>query len=194
VFERFTIDARQVVVRAQEEARLLHHGFIGCEHLLLALSGGQDSPAAAALTAFGVETGELRQRVADFNGAGAGADAGPLDADALAELGIDLDSVRRAAEASFGPGALDRPACGGLRAGHIPFTPRAKKSLQLALRTAVRRKDREITPGHLLLGVIAQRDNAALRLLKAEGVGSDELREEVSRRMTTPGTNGPGLA
>jgi ATP-dependent Clp protease ATP-binding subunit ClpA len=74
-----------------------------------------------------------------------------------------------------------------LRAGHIPFTPRAKKSLELALRTAVRRKDREITPGHLLLGVIDQRDNAALQLLQAEGIGSDALREEVWRRMTTAG-------
>ena len=183
MFERFTADARQVVVRAQDEARQLHHGFIGCEHLLLALSGGQDTPAAAALTAFGLQTAELRQRVARF----IGPVAGSLDAEALAGLGIDLESVRRAAEASFGPGALDHPPCRGLRAGHIPFTPRAKKSLELALRTAVRRKDREITPGHLLLGVIDQRDNAALQLLQAEGIGSDALREEVWRRMTTAG-------
>lgn len=186
MFERFTADARQVVVRAQDEARQLHHGFIGCEHLLLALSGGPHppphplSPAAAALAAFGVETSALRQRVADLAGAG----ASTLDADALAELGIDLDSVRRAAEASFGPGALDRPPCRGSRSGHIPFTPRAKKSLELSLRAAVRRKDQEITSGHLLLGLIDQRNNAALQLLKAEGVGSDALREEVSRRMT----------
>jgi ATP-dependent Clp protease ATP-binding subunit ClpA len=180
MFERFTADARQVVVRAQEEARQLHHGFIGCEHLLLALSGGQDTPAAAALTAFGVETTQLRQRLAELSGPA----ATTLDAEALAGLGIDLDSVRRAAEASFGPGALDRPPCRGTRSGHIPFTPRAKKSLELALRSAVRRKDREITPGHLLLGVIDQRHNAALQLLQAEGVASDALREEVSRRMT----------
>jgi ATP-dependent Clp protease ATP-binding subunit ClpA len=187
MFERFTADARQVVVRAQEEARQLHHGFIGCEHLLLALSGGPHpppqptSPAAAALAAFGVETAELRQRLAQF----IGPVAGPLDAEALAGLGIDLDSVRRAAEASFGPGALDRPPCREPRSGHIPFTPRAKKSLELALRAAVRRKDHEITPGHLLLGVLDQRNNVALQLLQAEGVASDALREEVSRRMTS---------
>jgi ATP-dependent Clp protease ATP-binding subunit ClpA len=183
MFERFTADARQVVVRAQEEARQLHHGFIGCEHLLLALSGGQDTPAAAALTAFGVRTAELRQRLAQLTGPA----AGKLDAEALAGLGIDLDSVRRAAEASFGPGALDHPPRGGPRPGHIPFTPLAKKSLELALRAAARRKDHEITPGHLLLGVIDQRNNVALQLLQAEGVGGDALREEVARRMTTPG-------
>ena len=183
MFERFTSDARQVVVRAQQEARLLQHGFIGCEHLLLALSSGPDNPAGAALTAFGVDAGELRQRLAGFAGAGGGG----LDADALAELGIDLDSVRRAAEASFGPGALDRRPGRCARSGHIPFTPRAKKSLELALRTAARRKDHVITPGHLLLGMIDQRNNAALLLLKAEGVASEALREEVSRRMTAAG-------
>jgi ATP-dependent Clp protease ATP-binding subunit ClpA len=179
MFERFTTDARQVVARAQEEALLLHHGYIGCEHLLLALTGGQDSPAAAALTAVGVDTDALRHRVVQIIGTG----AGPLDADALAGLGIDLDSVRRAVEASFGPGALDRPPGQCSRPGHIHFTPRAKKSLELALRAAVRRKDREITPSHLLLGVLDQRDNAALRVLKEEGVGGDALRAEVSRRM-----------
>lgn len=182
MFERFTADSRQVVVRAQDEARQMHHGFIGCEHLLLGLSGGQDTPAAAALATFGVDTDELRQRVAQCNGPVSSA----LDAEALAGIGIDLDSVRRAAEASFGPGALDRRAGRGTLSGHIPFTPRAKKSLELSLRAAVRRNDREITPGHLLLGLIDQNDNAALRLLQAEGVASDALRQEVSQRMPLP--------
>ena len=44
MFERFSADARQVVVHAREEAQLLHHGFIGCEHLLLALSAGKCPP------------------------------------------------------------------------------------------------------------------------------------------------------
>lgn len=37
MFERFTADSRRVVVLAQEEARMLHHNYIGSEHLLLAL-------------------------------------------------------------------------------------------------------------------------------------------------------------
>ena len=37
MFERFTDNARQVVVQAQSEARQFGHGFIGCEHLLLAV-------------------------------------------------------------------------------------------------------------------------------------------------------------
>ena len=50
MFERFTASARQIVVRAQSEARELGHGFIGCEHLLLALLAA-DEPAADVLRA-----------------------------------------------------------------------------------------------------------------------------------------------
>ncbi len=49
MFERFTAGARQIVVRAQSEARQLGHGFIGCEHLLLALLAAESSPAADVL-------------------------------------------------------------------------------------------------------------------------------------------------
>jgi ATP-dependent Clp protease ATP-binding subunit ClpA len=184
MFERFTTQAREAVVDAQEQAHLLHHGYIGCEHLLLALSAGSDTPAADALAAFGLDTAALRAAVIEVVGPGG---AG-LDADALASLGIDLDAVRRAAEASFGGGALDRgpgqrgrPVCGG----RIPFTPRAKKALELALRAAVSLGDREISAGHLLLGVIDQRDNAAVRVLKAAGVPAAALRQEVANRMAS---------
>jgi ATP-dependent Clp protease ATP-binding subunit ClpA len=183
MFERMTADTRRVVVRAQAEARQLHHGFIGCEHLLLALAGDDGTAAAAALAAFGLDTDGLRRRVVDVIGPGDQA----LDADALASLGIDLATVTDTVEASFGRGALDakrkrrsRQHC----AGHIPFTPRAKKSLELSQRIAAGREEREITPGHLLLGVISQRDNAALRVLRAQGVQADALRQEVTRRMT----------
>jgi ATP-dependent Clp protease ATP-binding subunit ClpA len=184
MMERFTPDARHTVERAREEAVLLHHGFIGCEHLLLALAGGQGTPAAAALAAFGLDTPVLRERVTQLVGRG----DQTLDADALASLGIDLDTVRRAAEATFGSGALDRerprrarPSLGRC----VVFTPRARKSLELALRVAVKRKDREITTGHLLLGVIRQGNNAALQVLQAEGVQADALGEEVTKRMAT---------
>ena len=65
----------------------------------------------------------------------------------------------------------------------VPVTPRAKKALELALRNAVSRNDREISTGHLLLGIIDQRDNAALRVLAGAGVDTGALRQEVTRRM-----------
>ncbi len=184
MFERFSAQARETVAQAREQAHLLHHGYIGCEHLLLALSGGRGTPAAGALAAFGLDTAALREGVIGVVGP---ADAG-LDAGALASLGIDLDVVRRVTEASFGRGALDRGRhqrgrpCAG---GPLPFTPRAKKALQLALRAAVRSGDREISTGHLLLGVIEQRDNAALRVLKAAGVPAGALRQEVADRVAS---------
>ena len=49
MFERFTDRARRVVVLAQEEARMLHHNYIGTEHILLGLIRECDGVAAEAL-------------------------------------------------------------------------------------------------------------------------------------------------
>ena len=184
MFERFTDDARQAVAAARQEATELHHEFIGCEHLLLALSARDGTPAADALAAVGLRTPDLRERVIRLVGPGdATPDDEAIDEDALASLGIDLGTVRRATEAAFGPGALDR---GGRRRGPVrgvPFTKRAKKSLEIAVRTAVSSGDKEISTGHLLLGVIGQDDNTALRVLTAAGVETSALRQELARRM-----------
>lgn len=159
------------------------HGFIGCEHLLLGLADGQAGPAAESLAQFGLDTAGLRRLVAEETGLG----GDPLDAGALASLGIDLDAVRRATEASFGPGALERaksPGCGPRLGGHIPFTPRAKKSLELALRAAVRMRHNSISSGHLLLGIIDQGSNTALLIVGKAGVPAGALRHDVTERLT----------
>ena len=178
MFERFTVDARVAVQLAQEEARRLGHGFIGCEHLLLGLAAVPNGSARESLDAFGLGLDDLRERVAIMVG------SPELDAEALASLGIDLDEVRRATEASFGPGALDRRPgkCGP--GGHIPFTPRAKKALELSLRAALKMKSHEITTGHVLLGVLDTRGNAGLHVLDLAGVGVGALRADVTRRLT----------
>ena len=108
MFERFTDSARQVVVQAQSEARQLGHGFIGGEHLLLALVS-LDEPAAAVLRDHGVTTERIRAEVIRVVGPGqaVGLLAG-LDREALASIGIDLDVVRSRIEATFGPDALAR--------------------------------------------------------------------------------------
>jgi len=181
MFERFHQDARQAVVLAQEEARRLRHGFIGCEHLLLGLAAYGTGAAADALAAAGVQVSDLRVLVTSE--VAEGGDAGdPLDADALASLGIDLDAVRRTTEAAFGPGALDRSR-GRFVRGHIPFTRRAKKSLELALREAQRLKHDHISAGHVLLGILREGDNAAVRVLATAGVDAGPLRDDVVRRL-----------
>ncbi|GLW63315.1 Clp protease [Actinomadura rubrobrunea] len=181
MFERFTKDARAAVTLAQEEAvRELGHRHIGPEHLLLALAQ-DDGPAGRALRGHGVQVHELRARLAR-----AGADDDPLDPEALRSIGIDLDAVRRATEETFGEGALDAPP-GRWRRGrrwHVPFSKGAKKSLELALRHAIRLRHNRIEAGHLLLGVLHDKDCPAVRILEASGVAVDSVRAEVTRLIT----------
>jgi ATP-dependent Clp protease ATP-binding subunit ClpA len=175
MFERFTQDARQSVVSAQEEARRMRNGHIGGEHLLLGLLIQHDGPAAQSLAAAGLDIEGLRVRVA------AATHGDDLDSEALASLGIDLDAVRRSTEAAFGPGALDRGRA-SVR-GHIPFTPEAKKSLELALREALKLKHSYISTGHILLGVLRAGDNTAMRVLEKADINVQGLREDVTRRL-----------
>jgi ATP-dependent Clp protease ATP-binding subunit ClpA len=172
MFERFTREARATVVGAQEEARRLASPRLGTEHLLLGLLD-QDTPTGAVLGRHGLTRDELSAAVAR-NAAGKG-----LDADALSALGIDLDAVRSTVEAAFGPGALDDPATGDTRRGHVPLTPRAKKVLELSLREALAMKSRSISDGHIALGIIRDGDGVAMRLLTDRGVDPAELREEI---------------
>jgi ATP-dependent Clp protease ATP-binding subunit ClpA len=140
MFERFTKQARAVVVLAREEAAALGASAIGPEHLLLGLAGGE-SRASEVLASLGLGHDVLRGELVR-SGSG-------LDADALASIGIDLDEVRRRVEESFGPGAL-----GGRRSGRLPFTSKSKKALELALREALALGDNEIGAEHVLLGVM----------------------------------------
>ena len=179
MFERFTQDARRAVVHARHEAADAGQSQIGCEHLLLALLA-EPGPAAAALTAAGVELTALRAALPR----GGQSEPDPLDADALASVGIDLDTVRRAADAAFGPGALDRAGPGrARRPGRMRLTADAKKALERTLRAAARLRHRQISGAHLLIGIIDQGDNGALRLLAATGVDAAGLRADVLARL-----------
>ena len=178
MFERFSTQARQAVQLALSEARRLRASRIGAQHLLLGLAHSRSGPAAAALRAAGLEVAGLRELAA------AQPDAAPLDADSLALLGVDLDQVRRAAEAAFGPGSLDRPARSEPDARtRARMTSEAKEAMTLALRLAQTRGDKEISSGHLLAGIIDQGDNGALRLLAAADVNPAALRADAIRRM-----------
>ncbi len=63
MFERFTSRARHVVVLAQEEARRLHHNYIGTEHILLGLLGEPDGVAGVVLAGFGISLESARGEV-----------------------------------------------------------------------------------------------------------------------------------
>ena len=175
MFERFTQDARLVVVDAQEEATRLHHGQIGTEHLLLALLR-RDTPTAAVLLRHGLTREAVAESVVGYVG------SGDLDAEALTALGIDLDAVRSTVEASFGPGALDAegPRQGSGRAGHLPFTPRAKKVLELSLREALALKHKAISDGHITLGLLREGEGLAAKVLHDLGIDLVDLRRDIT--------------
>lgn len=162
MFERFTKDARAVVVRAHEEAAALGAERIASEHLLLGLAAGRDGVAGGVLDALGLGHAALRAQAQQA--------AGGLDADALASIGIDLDEVRRRAEETFGPGALS-----GRRRGRQTLTPTAKKALELALREAIALGDRHIGSEHVLLGLMRDPADGVPVLLERLGRAPDAV-------------------
>jgi ATP-dependent Clp protease ATP-binding subunit ClpC len=145
MFERFSGQARHVVVTAQEEARDLDHNYIGTEHLLLGLLVTSDSLAGASLDA----------------------------------LGYTRDDVLARVEALVGRG---KPS----PSGHIPFTPRAKKVLELSLREALQLKSNYIGTEHILLGLIREGEGIAAQILAAKHP-LDRVRAEVLAQIESPG-------
>ena len=79
---------------------------------------------------------------------------------ALASLDISLEAVRRQVEEIIGQGQA-------APTGHIPFTPRAKKVLELSLREALQLGHNYIGTEHILLGLIREGEGVATQVLKA---------------------------
>jgi ATP-dependent Clp protease ATP-binding subunit ClpC len=145
VFERFTDDARRVVVIAQEEARLLQHDYIGTEHILLGLIREGESAGARA----------------------------------LASLGVSLPAARSEVERMIGQ--RESPPT-----GHIPFTPRAKKVLELSLREALALGHNYIGGEHILLGLIREGEGIAAQVLVKLGADLQSTREKVLQVVGDP--------
>ncbi|MFD0259873.1 Clp protease N-terminal domain-containing protein [Kitasatospora indigofera] len=189
MFERFTVAARGTVVRAREEAIALRHDHVGTEHLLLGMLGQAEDPSAQVLVDAGLDLATARAAVVRLLGSGD-------DAQALASIGVDLDAVREAVEAAFGEGALDGPGKGEERrgrgwfkaGGRSPFTPRAKKTLELSLRESIRLGSGHIAVGHLLLGVLREGQGLGARVIADHGLDFAAVRRAVEARLTESAT------
>jgi ATP-dependent Clp protease ATP-binding subunit ClpC len=93
-------------------------------------------------------------------------------AKALQSLGISLDAVRQQVEQIIGRGQ-QAPS------GHIPFTPRAKKVLELSLREALQLGHDYIGTEHILLGLIREGDGVAAQVLVKLGADLNRVRQQV---------------
>jgi len=142
VFERFTEQARQVIVLAQEEARILKHNYIGTEHILLGLLRAEEGLAARVLES----------------------------------LDITVERVRAQVVQIIGPG-------GEISSGQIPFTPRTKKVLELALSEALELGHNYVGTEHILLGLLREGKGVAIHVLVDLGANPDRVRDEVLRRL-----------
>ncbi|MCB4755674.1 MAG: ATP-dependent Clp protease ATP-binding subunit [Elusimicrobia bacterium] len=94
-------------------------------------------------------------------------------AQVLANLGVDLRKVRGEIEKIVGTGD------NVMLLGEIPFTPRAKKVLELAVEEAQNMGHNYVGTEHLLLGLIREEEGVAARVLENLGVRLDVVREEV---------------
>ena len=92
-------------------------------------------------------------------------------AKALDSLGISLESVRQQVEEIIGQGQAAPP-------GHIPFTPRAKKVLELSLREALQLGHNYIGTEHMLLGLIREGEGVAAKVLQV-GADLNKVRQHV---------------
>jgi len=189
VFERFTSAARAVVLRARQESEDLRCGHVGTEHLLLALAAPEAGSTHELLRDAGLDAATARKAIPRL-ARGAQRPLGPEDAQALESIGIDLDAVLRRLEQSFGPDALrpppPAPRRGLLRRRRPPgsrFTPRARKTLELALREALRLDDRTIGSEHLLLGLLREGQGMGARVLADAGVDLAALRRATEERL-----------
>jgi len=103
-------------------------------------------------------------------------------AKALESLGISLEAVRNQVEEIIGQG-------GSSPSGHIPFTPRAKKVLELSLREALQLGHNYIGTEHILLGLIREGEGVAAQVLVKLGADLSRVRQQVIQLLS--GYQGP---
>jgi ATP-dependent Clp protease ATP-binding subunit ClpC len=159
IFNRFAKEARRCVVAAVEEARMLGHDSIGDEDLLLGILRADEGVAAEALSSLGVTLEGARK------------ESEGMLSDALSSVGISWEEVRREAGDAFEMRIPDYRK--------IPFSPKAKKVLERALREAVRLRDNQLGTEHVLLGILRNEDGTAIRMLARLGLSPQMLEDRL---------------
>jgi ATP-dependent Clp protease ATP-binding subunit ClpC len=159
MFTRFTDRSRTSVEAAFDEARMLGHDSLGDEDLLLGILRADEGIAAEALSSLGVTLEDARE-----------ASEGMLS-DALTSIGISLEGVRTEAGEAFDMRIPDNR--------RIPYSPLAKKALVGARKEVRRLGDDHLGTEHVLLGILANADGMAVRMLARMGVAPETLEERL---------------
>lgn len=139
MFERFTPEARVVVVGAQEHAHDHYDDHIRPEHLLLG------ALAADRKLFIGMET-DPDEIATAIDGLRGPAGLAREDVEALRLIGIDAEEITQRLDATGSPPRRRHY-------GHIPFTKDSKKALELSLRQALSLGDKHIGVEHIVLGL-----------------------------------------
>jgi len=189
MFERFTTEARDIVRGAVERAERDGAPAVGEEHMLGALLDGDGTRALSALGVIGFVAGRERieQGLAEARRRGG---VSRSDADALADLGIDVSAIVARVEQAHGEGALATPARRrrlwpfGAGATRTPFTAGAKNVLERSLREALARGDKHIGDEHILLALTA-RPGLVADVLAEQGVTHEAVTRALGPRAKT---------
>jgi len=188
MFERFTDKARQVVVLAQEEARLMRHGHIGTEHLLVALARVEDDVATPMLADHGLTGEKARSEVVAIVGIGNAEPGGQLPFTPAAHDALDA-TLRESLELGHDRVEPAHLLLGVLRqrdgvarrvlagAGAHPTESRADVERRLAETSAGPGRDPRSpqVDGQLLLQIL-ERDGAVASWLRERGVDEQAVR------------------
>jgi hypothetical protein len=180
----------RVLAAARGEAELARHGYVGLEHLLLALTQPDAPGTARLLAAQGITTRRARDAVGIVVGSGRG-DGPRFDpATLLATLGIDLEQIRRNIQAQFGPDAI-----GHLHASDVGWNLRPRGPLcDLGLSPQLKRAI-DHTLGHcwdtappqmhehLLLSILDSDSRAAAAVFDELGTPAAPLRAAVTAQL-----------
>jgi ATP-dependent Clp protease ATP-binding subunit ClpC len=190
VYERYTEQARQVIVLAQEEARLMQHSHVGTEHLLLGIARLEDDAAAHALRKQGLDLQRTRAEVVRHVPVGDHVESGeiPLTAAAKGALDVALREALGLGHDAVAPGHLLlgvlRQADGVARrilveaAGDV-HTVRETIVTAIGQAAPMRLPLGEPPPeedAQLLLTILARGGHAAV-LLRSRGIDEDAVRK-----------------
>jgi ATP-dependent Clp protease ATP-binding subunit ClpA len=181
---------RPVLTAARAEAERARHGYVGLEHLLIALTQPEARSTARLLAEHGIATEQARDAVWLVVSTGRG-DGPRFDpATLLATLGIDLDQIRRQVERQFGPDAIHQLYASDVGWNLRPRGPLCDLGLSPQLKNAIDHalgQCWDTAPPHLhehlLLAALDSNSHAMAAVFDELRASTSQLRSAVTSRI-----------